>query len=119
MALTYAQMHQLKPLNQNWGDPDFLKDILTKVLPPDYPSLVEQDKQEPFRNCPYMLRVYTSNDLSHFLLIAQPEPNLLQWLISRETILLDSRTMELHKIRDLRALNRLLADPRPLEGLMH
>ncbi len=25
MALTYAQMHQLKPLNQNWGDPDFLK----------------------------------------------------------------------------------------------
>ncbi len=116
MAIIYAQMHQIKPPNQNWGDPDFLKDILTRVLPTDYPSLVQLDKQGTFENCPYMLRVYTSSDLSQFLLIAQPEPNLLQWLISRETILLDSRTMELHKTNDLRALNRLLADPRPLEG---
>jgi hypothetical protein len=63
-----------------------------------------------------MLRVYTSNDLSHFLLLAQPEPNLWQWLISRETVLLDSATMQLHRLTDLRALNRLLANTKPLEG---
>lgn len=116
IGLTYAQLNQIKSPNQNWGDPDFLHDMLAKVLPPYYPSLIAVDKQGGFENCPYMLRVYTSGDLSQFLLIAQPEPNLWQWLLARDTILLDSRTMELHRTKDLRALNRLLANPKPLEG---
>ena len=116
MALTYAQIHQIKPPNQNWGDPDFLQEALGNVLPAHYPSLISVDKQGSFTNCPYMLRVYTSGDLSQFLLLAQPAPSLWQWLLSRETILLDSRTMELHKTTDLRSLNRLLANPKPLEG---
>lgn len=116
MALTYAQIHQLKPPNLNWGDPDFVREALTNVLPPDYPSLAVLDKQGSFANSPYMVRVYTSTDLSQFLLIAQPEASLWQWLLSRETIVLDSRSMELHKTTDLRALNRLLANSKPLEG---
>ncbi len=116
IALTYAQQHQLKSPNQNWGDPDFLKEALAHVLPPAYPSLIALDKQGLFTDSPYMLRIYTNNDLSQFLLIAQPEPSLWQWLLPRETILLDSRTMELHKTTDLRALNRLLANTKPLDG---
>lgn len=116
MALTYAQLHQLKPPNQNWGDPEFIKECLVKVLPAGYPSLASLDKLGTFTNSSYMFRVYTSNDFSHFLLLAQPEPNLWQWLLSRETILLDSSTMQLHRLTDLRALNRLLANTKPLEG---
>lgn len=116
LALTYAQMHQIKPPNQNWSDPDFIKEILAKVLPSDYTSLISIDKQGYFTNCPYLLRVYTNSDLSQFLLLAQPEPSLWQWLLARETIIVDSRTMELRHTTDLRALNRLLANTKPLEA---
>lgn len=117
MALTHAQLNHLKPHNHNWSDVDFLKSNLQAILP-DTPSYAAQiDAQGQFNCCPYSLRIYTSSDLSHFLLIAQPAPNLLNWLIPQSLIVVDSHLMELRILKDVRSLNRLLANPDPLDGL--
>lgn len=115
MALTYAQVYRLKPQRQNWIDPEFLKTNLSSVLSPGYPTFANIDKQGQFVNCPYILRIYTSSDLSRFLVIAQPEPTLLQWLIPKATIALDSSSMQLHYIEDIKSINRLLANVSSLD----
>lgn len=117
MALTHAQLNQLKPINQNWSDVDFLKNNLQAILPHSASYAAEIDSQGQFQCCPYSLRIYTSRDLSQFLLIAQPAPSFLQWLIPKSVIIVDSQLMELRTVKDVRTLNRLLANPDPLEGL--
>jgi hypothetical protein len=117
MALTHAQLSHLKPGNQNWFDVDFLKSNLQAVLP-DTTSYANQiDARGQFNCCPYSLRIYTSSDLSHFLLIAQPAPSLLYWLIPQSIIVVDSHLMEIRTLKDVRSLNRLLANSEPLEGV--
>ena len=116
MALTHAQLNHLKPNNHNWSDIEFIKSNLQAILP-DTPSYATHiDAQGQFNCCPYSLRIYTSNDLSHFLLIAQPAPSLLNWLIPQSLIVVDSNSMELRILKDVRNLNRLLANPDPLDG---
>lgn len=116
MALTHAQLNRLKPNNQNWSDVDFLKSNLQTVLP-DTPSYATHiDAHGQFNSFPYSLRIYTSSDLSHFLLIAQPAPSLLYWLIPQSIIVVDSHLLELRTLKDVRNLNRLLANSDPLEG---
>src|SRR5262249_6046277 len=46
----------------------------------------------------------------------QPAPNLMQWIMNKKTLAIDSSSMELRKISDLKDLNRLLANPDPLEN---
>lgn len=116
MALTHAQLHHLKPPNLNWADAEFLKSNLATLLP-DTPSYASQiDAQGQFHCSPYSLRIYTDSHLSHFLLIAQPAPNLLNWLIPQSLIVVDSELMELRALKDVRGLNRLLAHTDPLDG---
>jgi hypothetical protein len=116
MALTYAQIKNIHPQNQNWSDPEFIKTNLMAVLPSKYFSHAEFDAHGQFINCPYFLRIYTSGDLSQFLVIAQPAPSVLQWLIPKSTIIIDSHAMEMRKTTDLKSLNRLLASANTLEG---
>ncbi|WP_068467059.1 FHA domain-containing protein [Candidatus Protochlamydia phocaeensis] len=117
MALAHAQLYHIKPPNQNWSDLDFLKNNLQVILP-NVPSYASQlDAQGQFNCCPYSLRIYTSSDLSHFLLIAQPAPSLLHWLIPKSIIVIDSHSMELRTLKDVRSLNRLLTNPDPLESM--
>lgn len=116
MALTYAQIKHIRPQNQSWSDPEFIKNNLPAVLASKYSSLADFDTHGQFLNCPYMLRIYTSGDLSQFLVIAQPAPSLLQWLIPKTTIIIDSRAMEMRKIKDLKLLNRLLVNANTLDG---
>jgi len=111
MALTYAQFNNIIPQNQNWSDPEFLKNNLTSVLAAEYPALAQLDSHGQFSNSPYLLRIYTSSDLSDFLVIAQPAPSVLQWLIPKTTILVYSKDMELRKTIDLKSLNRILVNP--------
>lgn len=115
MALTYARLHNLKPHNQNWTDHDFLKTHLTAVISDPHRLTSSTDIQSHFQKLSYSLRIYTSNDLSRFLLIAQPLPSLRLWVIPQPTVLIDSTSMEIHKTHDLRSLNRLLAEENPLE----
>lgn len=108
MALAYAQLNNIVPQNQNWSDPEFLKNNLTAALSSQYPAFVHIDSHGQFINSPYLLRIYTDSDLSNFLIIAQPVPNLLHWLIPRSTIIVYSKDMELRKTLDLKTLNRIL-----------
>lgn len=117
MALTYAQLKHIHPQNQNWSYPDFIKNNLTPVLAPGYISLADIDSHGQFANCPYMLRVHTSSDLSQFLVIAQPCPSLLQWLVPKASIIVDSLVMEMRKITDLKPLNRLIVNSNNLDGI--
>jgi hypothetical protein len=117
MSLTYAQLKNIHPQNQNWSHPEFLRNNLTPILAPNYLSLAEIDSYGQFANCPYMLRIHSSSDLSHFIVIAQPCPSMLQWLIPKASIVVDSRMMEMRKITDLKSLNRLIVNSNNLDGL--
>lgn len=117
MTLAYAQLNHLKPHNQNWSDADFLKNNLQLILPDTASYASQIDAQGQLNCCPYSLRIYTSSNLSHFLLIAQPAPSLLNWLISQSLIVVDSNLMELRVVKDVRSLNRLLANSDPLDGM--
>lgn len=108
MALNFAQINHAQPQNQNWSDPDFLRNNLTAVLASSYSPLAEVDPHGHFLNTSYMLRIYTGSDLNHFLIIAQPSPGLMQWIAPKAAITVDSSLMELRKIADLKTLNRLL-----------
>lgn len=116
MSLTYAQLKHIHPQNQNWSNPEFIRNNLNPILAPNYIPLADVDAHGQFANCPYMLRIYTSSDLSQFLVIAQPAPSLLQWLVPKASIVIDSRVMEMRKIKDLKALNRLIVNANNLDG---
>lgn len=116
LALTYAQLNHIQPQQQNWTDPHFLQNNIHSVL---------TDRHEPFasiRNSghildgKYLLRIYYNRDMTRFVVIAQPEASLTQWLATTQAIVVDSRDMKLHKIKDLRPLNRLLVNVNSLSG---
>jgi len=116
MALAYAQTHHINPQAHNWSDPGFLKNSLSAIMSSDYISLANIDSHGHFTDTPYILRIYTNSNFSRFLVIALPIPSLLQWLIPKNAIIVDSENMKLHTVQDLRALNRLLVNPNTLEG---
>lgn len=117
MALIHAQTNHVKPHNQNWSDIEFLKNNLQSILPQVSSYAAEIDSKGQFTFGPYSLRIYTSNDLLRFLIIAQPAPSFLHWLIPKSAIIIDSQAMEIRTLKNLRQLNRLLANSDPLEGL--
>lgn len=117
MALAYAQVSHLKPQKSNWSHPEFLKNSLTTILPSYSRPLIDVDSQGKFNNCPYLLRIYTSSDLTHFLVIAQPSASTWQWLLPRASIVVDSSAMEVRKTTDLKNLNRLLVNVNTLDDL--
>lgn len=116
MALMYAQVNHLKPKKHNWSDPDFIRNNLNAVITHDFPALSNIDSHGQFATTPYILRTYTNTDFSHFIVIAQPSPGMTQWLVPRTAIVIDSKLMQLRKIKDLRTLNRLLVNPTILDG---
>ncbi len=116
MALTSSHIQHIKPLNQNWYDPEFLKKNIRAVLASKYSTMCHVDTQGNFNKCPYILRIYTNTDTSRFLLIAQPEPSVMRWLIPKAAIVVDSQTMQLRKLTDLKELNRLINSPHTLDG---
>lgn len=110
MGLTYAQLKNIQPQNQNWSHHEFLKNNLYAIMAPGYTPLAEFDSHGQFSNCPYMLRIHTNSDASHFIVIAQPAPSVLHWLIPKASIAIDSRTMEMRKINDIKSLNRQIVN---------
>ena len=117
MALMYAQLKQVQPQNQNWSYSEFIKNNLQAILSPDLNSFANFDTYGQFTNNPYMLRIYSNSNFSHFLVIAQPEQGLLHGVMPKASIVIDSQSMEMHKLTDLKALNRLLVDSNHIEGI--
>ncbi|KAF3361581.1 hypothetical protein PHSC3_001957 [Chlamydiales bacterium STE3] len=116
MALAYAKIFHITPPKQNFSDPEFLKSTLNTLLPSNSSSSGTIDTQGQFSNCSYLFRFYSEQDLSRFLIIAQPAPSLSQWLFPKDAILIDSSLMDLRKISDLKIINGLLASAKPFEG---
>lgn len=116
MALLYAQINHIKPHHQNWSNSDFIKNSLAGVVMHENPALANIDHTGKSGDSPYILRIYTSSDFSNFVVIAQAAPSLLHWLIPRTSIIVDSQGMEIRKVADLKALNRLLVNSEILEG---
>ncbi len=110
LALTYAQINAIKAPQQNWSDPDFLNQNIAAVLSAHHRSIAELDHHGHILNTDYMLRIYTNSDMTRYLIIAQPEASLTQWLVPKSSIILDSTKMELRKSDDLKGLNRLLVN---------
>lgn len=117
MALTYARFYHIAPEKHNWSDPEFIQNNLMAILPTGETSGVHLTSAGSFSNCGYILRIYTSNDLSRFLIIAHPTSSLFQWLITKAAILVDSNSMELKKVRDLKSLNRMLSTLNTFDGI--
>jgi len=114
MAMLYARLHQIKPPNQNWADPQFLHEMVAKVVPKTSPSCCEIDAQGNFKNFPYILRVYTNEDASRFVLVAQPQASFISWVTHKDSIVIESTTMELRKLEDIQPLNRIIFNVRSL-----
>ncbi len=119
MALNYANFYQVRPLNQNWSDPEFLKSSLKAILAKNFHSMVSLDQQGRFNNTPYILRIYTSTDLTQFLVLAQPAPSWEQWIVPKHSIAVALSSMEIRKTNDLRVLNRILLHTETLDGNSH
>lgn len=115
MALTYAKLHAVNPASQNWSDPEFLRHSLLAILSPSTIASTGIMNSSQGSNSHYILRIYTSYDLSRFLVVAQPTPNLMQMWVPKHAIIVDSRMMYLRKTMDFKALNRYLAYPYPLD----
>jgi hypothetical protein len=116
MALTFAKVYHVSPEKQSWMDPQFIKNNLVDLLSTSSIPCGNIDTQGQFANCPYLLRFYTNQDFSRYILIAQPSPSFIQWLIPKKTLIVDSSEMVLHKTHDLHQLNRLLSSRAPLDG---
>lgn len=114
MALFYAKIHNIQPQNHNWTDLQFLQNNLASILPPSssaggmHSSWAIANDSEPSHS---NLRIYTSNNLSRFLVVLQPTPSLWQWLTPHPIIVIDSEQMLLRKTWQYKELNRLLLDP--------
>ncbi|MDB2613895.1 FHA domain-containing protein [Chlamydiales bacterium] len=118
VTLKYAAEHKIVPSDKNWLDPHFLEEVGEKILPNYLTNYDWIDKEGSFKDTPYLLRVYSNPSFSRFLLIAQPQANLFQWILPKTTIVVDSKTMTLREFSNVRDLNRLLVNMTGFDGLI-
>lgn len=116
MALVHARLHPDKQKTYNLADPDFLRAHLADLLGEEFPVSLNMTPQGHLKGSSYLLRLYTNQDISQFVIVAQPESTLWYWLIQPHTIFLDSVTMQLHKTQDVRTVNRILAQSNLFQG---
>lgn len=116
MALVHARLYPDKQKTYNLADPEFLRAHLSQLLGEEFPISLEMTPQGHLKESAYLLRLYTNQDISQFVIVAQPEPSFWYWLIHPHTIFLDSVTMQLHKTQDVRMVNRILAQPNLFQG---
>lgn len=116
LALTYAQINHIQPQRQNWTDPIFLTNSIRAVLGDHHKPYGTIDNHGRIVDGKYLLRIYNNRDMTRFIVIAQPEASLTQWLAPQRAIVIDSKDMVLHRVSDLRPLNRLLVNVNSLSG---
>ncbi|MEX1012913.1 MAG: FHA domain-containing protein [Waddliaceae bacterium] len=115
MAILFAKLNHISAPKQQWSNPDFINEQLKGVLAPMMDSLATFDQKGNFDRLPYFMRIYTSEDLARFLVIAQPQAGFFPFWSSSDAIVLDSSDMEIRRISNIRDLNRLLVHANPLE----
>lgn len=116
LALTYAKINHIYPNQYNWQDSQFLKKSIVSAISNNHNPAAKIDMHSRLNQGDYLLRIYTSHDIDRFIVIAQPEANLLNWFVPSRSIVVDSRNMQLRTLTDLKSLNRLLLNPDNLTG---
>lgn len=116
MSLVHARLHPDTQRTYNLADPEFLRSHLSQLIGEEFSISLDMTPQGHLKNSSYVLRLYTNQDISQFVIVAQPEPSLWYWLIQPHTIFLDSATMQLHKTQDVRMINRILAQANLFQG---
>ena len=117
MALTYAQLYHISPEKHNWSDPEFIQNNLLAILPTGSLQPIQINSQGELKNCSYILRIYTSSDLTRFLIVAFPKASFSQWIVPKPAILVESNHMELKRVRDLKQLNSILGSLNTYDGI--
>lgn len=117
MAFLQARLYRENPLQHGGLNNDFLKENLSSVLAEQFRPLCELDAQGRFVECPYILRFYTTENRSRFLLVAQPTSGFFDWWIRKGAIVLDSQEMTIRKIANVKELNRLLVNRGTLDEI--
>lgn len=117
MALTYAKLYHITAPRDNWSSHEFLKENLEKILAQPETSAISLLSADGWlKNTPYLIRIYTAQNLNKFLIIAQPFSRKSKYFTSKTAIVLDSDHMELRKLEDIKPLNRMLADPKAMDS---
>lgn len=107
MALTYAQLTHQHPDGDNWSDPEFLEENLSAVLSSKYRALSQVDGNGKLQTPSYRLRIRTDATGDRFLVAAQPINTMMQWLIPKSTLYVDSTTLQLRKTKDNEGLTKV------------
>lgn len=115
VAMSYAKIHNITPQQHNWSNPQFLKSSIASSLSPYHFSNLKLEGNGKIHEN-YLLRIYTNLDNSRFIIIAQPESSIFHYFAIPDSIIVDSSSMNLHRLNDLKALNRLLIDTEQLQS---
>jgi len=111
MALTHAHFAQPNPKGADWTDAEFVSEFvdenLSATLSSKYRAHSHVDTNGHLSRCPYTLGIHVDPGTLNFLLVAHPMPSLLQWLIPKNAIFIDSKSMQLHKTRNFSLFKRL------------
>jgi len=117
MALMYAKLYHIPAPRDNWSSPEFLKENFEKTSVFSDSSILSSLSVDGWlKKTPYLIRIYTAQNLNRFLVIAQPSYRKYPFFSSKAAIVLDSNQMELRKLDDIKPLNRILADPKALDS---
>ncbi|MBJ7448797.1 MAG: hypothetical protein JHC93_00375 [Parachlamydiales bacterium] len=98
MVLTHAKLQHVQvfgPMNQQ-----IMEQHINAVLSPAYRHLSSLTNLGHLKNSEYDLRLISTNDMSHTVLVAIPKETLFQRIIPKSAFIIDSKTMEVCRTDD-------------------
>ncbi len=120
MAIAHAKIQATdskKPSEINMYSPSFLKNHMEAVLPSQYISSHPLDDNRLIKNTSYSLSIVTNKGMTQFLVIATPESTLLQKIIPKSSLIIDSTTMKLHRMLHPKEWHNILGDEDTLDSV--
>lgn len=122
MSLTHARLHSsslfsVLPILENELPNAFLTSHFEAILPAKFRSSSELDPQGHLKNSSYQCQVYSSRDLSRFLLIAEPKAGWLQSLFPKPFLIITSQKMEVRRTFNIRPWLELLGSAKSIEAI--
>jgi len=108
VALVHAQAFVENSQEIDLTDPAFIEEHVSAVLDPKARALSNIDLSGQLLDKTYRLKLFGNEDLSRFLVMAEAKPSLLQSLIPKKHIVLDSNFMELRAVSKIGPWRKLL-----------
>ncbi len=106
MSLLNAKNNSSKP--QDWTKPNSLKNNLNQVLSARYRPFSEEDVKGYLGISSYTQKIYSTPDLTRFLVVLQPSSNPFNKLIANKVLIIDSESMAVRAYDNITPLSRLI-----------